>query len=80
MAVLLVFSFLCMVCACMCVCVCACLSYLPMVLGSEVSWLSSTFNVVSFFNIPLKYTQIHIGIQTRKADVNTHLPLKCPFL
>lgn len=78
MAVLLVFSFLCMMCTC--VCVCACLSYLPIVLGSEVSWLSSTFNVVSFFNIPLKYTQIHISIQTRKADVNTHLPSKCPFL
>lgn len=26
--------------------------YLPMVLGSEVSWLSSTFKVVNFFNIP----------------------------
>lgn len=29
-------------------------THLPMVLGSEVSWLSSTFNVVNFFNIPMK--------------------------
>lgn len=28
------------------------MSHLPMVWGSEVSWLSSTFSVVSFFSIP----------------------------
>lgn len=44
---------------CLCVCAAFLISllsliylYLPMVLGSEVSWLSSTFKVVSFFNIP----------------------------
>lgn len=31
-----------------------------MVLGSEVSWLSSTFKVVSFFNIPaIKHTHVY---------------------
>lgn len=36
--------------------------YLPMVLGSEVSWLSSTFKVVSFFNIPaITHVVTHVG-------------------
>lgn len=43
-------------------CVCVCVFYLPMVLGSEVSWLSSTLSVVSFFNIP-----------TNKHNNNTHI-------
>jgi hypothetical protein len=33
-----------------------------MVLGSEVSWLSSTFNVVSFFNIPAIESNTHLII------------------
>lgn len=42
-------------------------TYFPMVLGSIVSWLSSTFKVVSFFNSPKTEEELLIGKSNCRA-------------